>query len=62
VRPEGLGKFKNSPNRESNPRPSGLSRMCTLYNSVLPKVNAMKDLALTEGFEKHSSLDSWQEL
>jgi hypothetical protein len=24
VRPEGLGKFKNSPHRESNPRPSGL--------------------------------------
>jgi hypothetical protein len=24
VRPEGLGKFKKSPHRESNPRPSGL--------------------------------------
>jgi hypothetical protein len=29
VRPEGLGKFKNSPHRESNPRPSGL------YHSAL---------------------------
>jgi hypothetical protein len=31
VRPEGLGKYKNSPHRVSNPRPTGLYTIITDY-------------------------------
>jgi hypothetical protein len=36
VRPEGLGKFKNSPHRVSNPRPSGL--LHSALTTTLPRV------------------------
>jgi hypothetical protein len=41
VRPEGLGKFKISPHRVSNPRPSGLQSSALVLhrpssNSILP--------------------------
>jgi hypothetical protein len=35
VRPEGLGKFKNPPNWESNPRPSGLQH--SALTTTLPR-------------------------
>jgi hypothetical protein len=41
VRPEGLGKFKNSPHRESNPRPSGFSshmQCLKQLKAFLPKI------------------------
>jgi hypothetical protein len=44
VRPEGLGKFKNSPHRVSNPLPSGLQHSALtsslprayMYHNILP--------------------------
>jgi hypothetical protein len=34
VRPEGLGKFKNSPDRVSNPRPSGSLMFLNDYDTI----------------------------
>jgi hypothetical protein len=41
VRPEGLGKFKNSPHRVSNSRPSGL------YNSALTTTQRISGIQIT---------------
>jgi hypothetical protein len=38
VQPEGLGTFKNSPHRESNPRPSGLYH--SALTTTLPRAPA----------------------
>jgi hypothetical protein len=40
VRPEGLGKSKNSPHRESNPRPSGLEH--SALTTPLPRAPRLR--------------------
>jgi hypothetical protein len=48
VRPEGLGKFKNSPHRESNPRPSGLQHSDANYMSDINIATVRTEIVLVE--------------
>jgi hypothetical protein len=48
VRPERLGKFKNSPNRESNPRPSGLEH--SALTTTLPRAPSFISYSLISRF------------
>jgi hypothetical protein len=43
VRPEGLGKFKNSSHRESNPRPSGLYILYIYIYKALQQISAKQN-------------------
>jgi hypothetical protein len=52
VRPERLGKFKNSPHRESNLRPSGLDNIDTIKKNTETLINASKEVGLEINVEK----------